>query len=153
MWFNVGACLLLLCSYLLFFFFSSRRRHTRCALVTGVQTCALPIYALLTDRGAGLGERGVDVCVRCNVDLAEHAAEFASDRFAFFLVQIEQCDLHTLRGKCAGGGFAEAGGAAGDDGWNSVVEFPGFCSRLEDQRRSAIVTLDRKSAVEGKSGV
>src|SRR3546814_6767810 len=28
---------------LLFFFFSSRRRHTRCALVTGVQTCALPI--------------------------------------------------------------------------------------------------------------
>src|SRR3546814_15772954 len=29
---------------LVFFFFSSRRRHTRCALVTGVQTCALPIY-------------------------------------------------------------------------------------------------------------
>src|SRR3546814_2038975 len=27
------------------FFFSSRRRHTRCALVTGVQTCALPILA------------------------------------------------------------------------------------------------------------
>src|SRR3546814_1773189 len=29
-----------------YFFFSSRRRHTRCALVTGVQTCALPISAL-----------------------------------------------------------------------------------------------------------
>src|SRR3546814_4959642 len=28
-----------------FFFFSSRRRHTSCALVTGVQTCALPILA------------------------------------------------------------------------------------------------------------
>src|SRR3546814_2984933 len=28
----------------LYLFFSSRRRHTRCALVTGVQTCALPIY-------------------------------------------------------------------------------------------------------------
>src|SRR3546814_1317419 len=27
----------------MFFFFSSRRRHTSCALVTGVQTCALPI--------------------------------------------------------------------------------------------------------------
>src|SRR3546814_2698556 len=27
-----------------FFFFSSRSRHTSCALVTGVQTCALPIY-------------------------------------------------------------------------------------------------------------
>src|SRR3546814_4384836 len=29
------------------FFFSSRRRHTRCALVTGVQTCALPISPLV----------------------------------------------------------------------------------------------------------
>src|SRR3546814_3313947 len=33
------------------FFFSSRRRHTRCALVTGVQTCALPIFL------AGLTEK------------------------------------------------------------------------------------------------
>src|SRR3546814_16870449 len=32
--------------YYIGFFFSSRRRHTRCALVTGVQTCALPISAL-----------------------------------------------------------------------------------------------------------
>src|SRR3546814_9514113 len=40
----------------LFFFFSSRRRHTRCALVTGVQTCALPICdgaAHRQRRGAG----------------------------------------------------------------------------------------------------
>src|SRR3546814_1402773 len=35
------------------FFFSSIRRHTRCALVTGVQTCALPIsgYSKVTDGG------------------------------------------------------------------------------------------------------
>src|SRR3546814_10750500 len=32
--------------WVLFFFFSSRRRHTRCALVTGVQTCALPISGM-----------------------------------------------------------------------------------------------------------
>src|SRR3546814_9307715 len=39
------------------FFFSSRRRHTRCALVTGVQTCALPIY--ISDLCKALGkERG-----------------------------------------------------------------------------------------------
>src|SRR3546814_4220689 len=31
----------------IFFFFSSRRRHTRCALVTGVQTCALPIFYMI----------------------------------------------------------------------------------------------------------
>src|SRR3546814_6594574 len=36
-------CLLFM-SIAFIFFFSSRRRHTRCALVTGVQTCALPIF-------------------------------------------------------------------------------------------------------------
>src|SRR3546814_4879510 len=34
---------MILCVSLSFFFFSSRRRHTRCAIGTGVQTCALPI--------------------------------------------------------------------------------------------------------------
>src|SRR3546814_10816195 len=38
-----------LCGFV--FFFSSRRRHTRCALVTGVQTCALPISACATLTG------------------------------------------------------------------------------------------------------
>src|SRR3546814_1391187 len=36
-----------------FFFFSSRRRHTRCALVTGVQTCALPIFKALRPHTKG----------------------------------------------------------------------------------------------------
>src|SRR3546814_10036381 len=44
-------CYFYLCAFIVFlllwflsyFFVSSRRRHTRCALVTGVQTCALPI--------------------------------------------------------------------------------------------------------------
>src|SRR3546814_2026689 len=40
-----------LCSCIFCFFFSSRRRHTRCALVTGVQTCALPISILLNEAG------------------------------------------------------------------------------------------------------
>src|SRR3546814_4907602 len=35
--------------FICFFFFSSRRRHTRCALVTGVQTCALPIFVLVDE--------------------------------------------------------------------------------------------------------
>src|SRR3546814_3924415 len=37
------------------FFFSSRRRHTRCALVTGVQTCALPIYTIMDKLKKGEG--------------------------------------------------------------------------------------------------
>src|SRR3546814_8726255 len=40
--------LFLVVSLFCVFFFSSRRRHTRCALVTGVQTCALPICLRLT---------------------------------------------------------------------------------------------------------
>src|SRR3546814_5845994 len=36
--------------------FSSRRRHTRCALVTGVQTCALPISSSASRRRATRGQ-------------------------------------------------------------------------------------------------
>src|SRR3546814_11135943 len=44
----------------MWFFFASRRRHTRCALVTGVQTCALPIFLRGDGRrhGERPGERG-----------------------------------------------------------------------------------------------
>src|SRR3546814_6840430 len=38
----------------LIFFFSSSRRHTRCALVTGVQTCALPILRIPVVPRAGM---------------------------------------------------------------------------------------------------
>src|SRR3546814_14699434 len=40
-----------MCSVLWYFFFSSRRRHTRCALVNGVQTCALPISLGVVEGG------------------------------------------------------------------------------------------------------
>src|SRR3546814_7695032 len=42
MYLTLSSALLFLCCFV-FFVFSSRRRHTSCALVTGVQTCALPI--------------------------------------------------------------------------------------------------------------
>src|SRR3546814_10374835 len=44
-----------------FFFFSSRRRHTSCALLTGGQTCALPIFTILHGplMGAELHREGV----------------------------------------------------------------------------------------------
>src|SRR3546814_8582148 len=41
------------------FFFSSRRRHTRCALVTGVQTCALPIYGAVVFRDGAI--KGINI--------------------------------------------------------------------------------------------
>src|SRR3546814_4975372 len=52
------------------FFFSSRRRHTRCALVTGVQTCALPICFVEHAGDAAL--RAVDI-----FGIAEGDAAFA----------------------------------------------------------------------------
>src|SRR3546814_4362703 len=39
------------CLFVFCFFVSSRRRHTRCALVTGVQTCALPISSIAGSLG------------------------------------------------------------------------------------------------------
>src|SRR3546814_16579352 len=66
-----------MCSYyvfivVFFFFCSSRRRHTRCALVTGVQTCALPICA--TWQGANLKELIQDQCQLGTIDEARLTA-------------------------------------------------------------------------------
>src|SRR3546814_5512288 len=50
-------------SYFIWLFCSSRRLHTRCALVTGVQTCALPIlFDRLRAAGAGVA-KGADPCL------------------------------------------------------------------------------------------
>src|SRR3546814_2018970 len=47
----------MLLAVLISFFFSSRRRHTRCALVTGVQTCALPISVAASFKSEMLARR------------------------------------------------------------------------------------------------
>src|SRR3546814_1896325 len=60
-------------SLFLLFFFSSRRRHTRCALVTGVQTCALPIFT------AGAAFAHIDLALSLvrsiSPNLAQHVAK------------------------------------------------------------------------------
>src|SRR3546814_1063087 len=48
------------------FFFSSRRRHTRCALVTGVQTCALPIFESLLPCSSHLQYSGTSTPMAMN---------------------------------------------------------------------------------------
>src|SRR3546814_1874158 len=55
------------------FFFSSRRRHTRCALVTGVQTCALPICSefRIVWRDSALDD-GVLRALHCDLIVAAH---------------------------------------------------------------------------------
>src|SRR3546814_218025 len=56
--------ILLLC--FLCFFFSSRRRHTICALVTGVQTCALPIWSV-SSFATALTKSGWSTCPQAGV--------------------------------------------------------------------------------------
>src|SRR3546814_4985051 len=63
-----------------FVFFSSRRRHTRCALVTGVQTCALPIWHLQQagcDLAAGPAPADVVVALRDRVQTLKDMVERA----------------------------------------------------------------------------
>src|SRR3546814_7070212 len=59
---------------LFLFFCSSRRRHTRCALVTGVQTCALPIYAAFRILRHNPAPRFNDPPCACRA-VAAHAGE------------------------------------------------------------------------------
>src|SRR3546814_1076381 len=67
---------------LLFFFFSSRRRHTRCALVTGVQTCALPIsgHGAVCRPGPAGGTHGSGVLQRHPEQLRAVAVQPGPDR-------------------------------------------------------------------------
>src|SRR3546814_8612532 len=63
------------CVFLESFFFSSRRRHTRCALVTGVQTCALPIYFDVSDFSLALTRSSGEYVLKWsyNKGLFDHA--------------------------------------------------------------------------------
>src|SRR3546814_10646130 len=61
--------------YFCFFFFSSRRRHTRCALVTGVQTCALPILQRILGELAGVRENTLYLPAACRFLEREKAEE------------------------------------------------------------------------------
>src|SRR3546814_5144497 len=70
----------------LVFFFSSRRRHTSCALVTGVQTCALPICSMSPSSRLLLNRRliqaptdAIDYVIThelCHIEEPHHGAAF-----------------------------------------------------------------------------
>src|SRR3546814_4460525 len=84
----MDVCVIVVC----LFFFSSRRRHTRCALVTGVQTCALPIFdaasigfgleyrsevTTFTDVGDDIGDQYVLLSARAAYDLTDRVTLYA----------------------------------------------------------------------------
>src|SRR3546814_19052479 len=61
------------CITKIFFFFASRRRHTICALVTGVQTCALPIF-VDPDDADSIDDVGGDGCVHAEAPVSMTAS-------------------------------------------------------------------------------
>src|SRR3546814_20506869 len=73
------------------FFFSSRRRHTRCALVTGVQTCALPICLLDAAAQAAVPLSGEGVLAATQGPRLESVAEIRR------LVR-DRCDMVGMTG-------------------------------------------------------
>src|SRR3546814_1000855 len=70
---------------MLFVFCSSRRRHTRCALVTGVQTCALPIWVARKHAG-GAGTDGFAISMPTLFE--KSGAEGDYRRFKFEMTKI-----------------------------------------------------------------
>src|SRR3546814_7923457 len=70
---------LVLVNFWVWFFFSSRRRHTRCALVTGVQTCALPISVPIPGAGNALQRIRILEGRQMAMRLAEDAVNIRAD--------------------------------------------------------------------------
>src|SRR3546814_1611966 len=64
--------------------FSSRRRHTRCALVTGVQTCALPIFL-------GKVEELIPVLMRRVIAYREHWPELRHIGYDLDIGRLQRC--------------------------------------------------------------
>src|SRR3546814_10340803 len=83
LWYFCRLFEIIVCLCILSFFFSSRRRHTRCALVTGVQTCALPIYYLCNSKAVVdfgkvdvfRGQAGHFVGLPCGCDCARDSGD------------------------------------------------------------------------------
>src|SRR3546814_14279148 len=89
------------------FVFSSRRRHTRCALVTGVQTCALPLLEMRLGRLESDADAGgaSDPCAAINRDACDRAREIiaivhdsdARDSFSACDATAVMAALHAIR--------------------------------------------------------
>src|SRR3546814_9270540 len=82
--FIVFCCLYYLVSrvWFCYFFLSSRRRHTRCALVTGVQTCALPILSVVAVYAGRRFFRATDDEPTDHPDLNRRAHRLVGQRFS-----------------------------------------------------------------------
>src|SRR3546814_790556 len=114
------------------FFLSSRRRHTRCALVTGVQTCALPIWlvkhgsencfidpALPSERAPGI-KRGVAFLLHPIVNQSAGHARIESDEFPILPYE------------------RDIGDTAKIQNGHRLFQWLGQCAMIDRKKRSAL---------------
>src|SRR3546814_2600372 len=73
------------------FFCSSRRRHTRCALVTGVQTCALPIFREVLDLESAAAAREL---------VGELSARLDTEARALQIVEVARSEERRVGKEC-----------------------------------------------------
>src|SRR3546814_11838428 len=131
------------------FFFSSRRRHTRCALVTGVQTCALPIS--LVDRGGKVSATDLKIEGEPLPVTDRPAAAPAKDRGGFG--GNDRAPQRQLTGEKASGTVKFFNAMKGfgfiqrDDGQPDAFV---HISAVERAGLAALNEGDRKDGVEGK---
>ena len=92
-------------------------------------TGAIDEDAFLAVRLARPGKTRIDIFIAGDIDLAEDATDVLGNRLALFLVHVEDGDLRPLRGNCAGGSFAEAGGPTGDDCGGIATDFHEYSSQ------------------------
>src|SRR3546814_20158027 len=103
-------------------FFLSRRRHTRCALVTGVQTCALPIYnaqdTLVRAVNSALGQQ-----VPVEVLIIDDASSDDTPRVAEGLARLHHNVRLIVSAENGGPSVARNRGLADAQGeWNAILE-------------------------------
>src|SRR3546814_10231141 len=127
----------------MWFFFSSRRRHTRCALVTGVQTCALPIFERPLDEEGheqdGAHAEGVELALSSPLALAEQPGEAEGAKAE----ADDQQELHRQP-------EAEAGREAGGERWARVQR---IAQRAQHEAGDSYKDKQQKSVEIGRAHV
>src|SRR4029077_20401815 len=98
--------------------------------------------AFLSMRRTCACEAGVHGVVGSDVDLEEAPAELLCQRFALLRIQIEDRDLHAVRGETTGRGGTEPGSAAGDDSGDGGIEFH-VCSRFVGKASVSVALVAR----------
>src|SRR3546814_6287132 len=137
--------------------FSNRRRHTRCAVVTGVQTCALPIYLV---RAAvdlvGVGARRADDRAAAGKGAAQGLdAERHRPALQHALPSVEEADPLVAVGQLALAGDrphhrvqAGAVAATGEHRYSHRTSMAGSARRAEGTRGPARRTEEHTSALQ-----